>query len=246
MTKLITRIDLHSLKNETHVEFNDDVDITIVGHNPQTLGIQPLYNKYKGALNSEKTSLDFIAKSAFTEEISRQDHERDMVYRGTVSVVQAAEHHFDPEQRAAARRINIVVERYGNISKKTLDDESAAIDDLIRELRQPALAPDIALIGLDPWLVRLEYENGTFRHLKKERYNETAGKTPVRMKTARTETDKYYLAMISQIETNQLAGIPVNEAFVRELNAVIERFKHILAQEIGERKPKPAPNETED
>jgi hypothetical protein len=175
MSHLIARINLQSLKNENHVEFNDDVDPVFVSHNPQTLGVQPLCNKYKGALNSEKTSLDFIAKSAFPQEISQQDHERDRVYRGTVNVVQAAEHHFDPAQRMAARRINIVVERYGNISRKTFDDESAAIDDLIRELRQPALAQDIALIGLEPWLVRLEYDTGAKRNRRLNIKQHTCG-----------------------------------------------------------------------
>jgi hypothetical protein len=57
------------------------------------------------------------------------------------------------------------------------------------------------------------------------------------MKTVRSETDTYYNAIVSQIENQNLAGVAVNEAFTRELNAVIDRFRHILAQKTGDRKP---------
>jgi hypothetical protein len=237
---------LHALKNETHVEFHGKVIPIFADFDPQALGIQPLFNGYRPAFLREKESLDFIIKSALTQEIVLQDHERDMVYRGFDNTAKAALNHFDPAYRAAARKIDVIIKRYGNISRKTFDDESAAIDDLIQELQLPANESDVTLIGLKPWKDRLAYENTRFRQLMDERYNETAGKTSLRMKTARTETDKYYLAILSQIENNHLAGIPVNEAFLKKLNTVIERFGHILAQEIGERKPKPAPNETED
>ncbi|MDR1155630.1 MAG: DUF6261 family protein, partial [Bacteroidales bacterium] len=128
---------------------------------------------------------------------------------------------------------------YGNIARKTLDDETAAINDLVRELNRPELTQAVNLIGANIWLNRLVEENSIFAGLMKERYSETAGKTSFRMKTARVETDKYYHAMVSQIENQILAGTVINESFIKEMNAVVERFKHILAQEIGERKPVP-------
>jgi hypothetical protein len=98
---------------------------------------------------------------------------------------------------------------------------------------------------MNSWVNKLVEENNTFVELMKERYSETASKTLLRMRTVRVETDKYYHAIVSQIENQCLAGIEISESFIRELNAVIERFRNILAQETGERKSKNVSEEDE-
>jgi hypothetical protein len=132
---------------------------------------------------------------------------------------------------------------YGNIARKPLDDETAAINDPARELALPEPVQAIVTLGLSAWLNKLIEENAKFVELMSERYDETAQKTSLRMKTTRNETDKYYQAIISQIENQYLVGINVNESFIKELNAVIERFKNILAQELGGRKAKSSSEE---
>jgi hypothetical protein len=131
----------------------------------------------------------------------------------------------------AAQTIYNSLKSYGNISRKTLDNETAAIDDLIRELDEPALALAVVLIGLTVWRDQLEEENATFKQLMTERYDESAGRTSFRMRTTRGETDKYYHAIVNRIESDRLAGIAVDEDFLKDLNVVLERYKHILAQE---------------
>jgi hypothetical protein len=239
MNETIVRINLQILKNETHAQFNVEIDSVFVKHNPQTLGIQPLHVLYRGALDNELEALDFIIKSVLTAKIVEQDHRRDSIYRGFIDSVKGATNHFEPSYREAANLVLNVFKHYGNIARKTLDDETAAINDLVRELNKPELAQAVSLIGANIWLNRLVEENSIFAGLMKERYSETAGKTSFRMKTARVETDKYYHAMVSQIENQILAGTVINESFIKEMNTVVERFKHILAQEIGERKPAP-------
>jgi hypothetical protein len=243
MKEIITRINLHGLKNETHVQFNEEADSVFVKHNPQTLGIYPLYVPYKAALNNEYQALDYIGKSELTKKIIEQDRKRDNIYRGFVDSLKGAAKHFDLSHRDAANLLLNIFDHYGNIARKTLDDETAAINDLARELEQPKLTQAIALLGMNAWLNKLVEENNAFEELMKERYSETASKTSFRMRAVRVETDKYYHAIISQIENQCLADIEINENFIKELNAVIERFKRILAQEIGERKPKTINNE---
>jgi hypothetical protein len=240
MKEIITRINLRKLKNETHVQLNEILDAIFVKYNPVTQGFSLLYGLYKAALNSEAEALDFIRKSEITEKIHEQDRVRDDIYRGLVDSVKGATKHFDPAYREVAHLLDNIIDHYGNIARKTLDDETAAINDLVRELDQPAPAQALTLLGLTPWRNKLVEENETFTALMMNRYAEAAGKTPLRMRTARHETDKYYLAIVAQIENQYLAGVDINETFLRELNAVIERFKNILAQETGERQPKPA------
>jgi hypothetical protein len=236
MNEIILRINLRGFRNETHVQFNEGIDSVFVKYNPNALGIQPLYVPYRGALNNELEALDFITKSELTAKIVEQDNRRDSIYRGFVDSIKAATNHFEPSHREAANLVLSIFNHYGNIARKTLDDETAAINDLARELNLPAPAQAVALLGANVWLSKLVEENNVLTELMKERYSETAGKTSFRMRAMRVETDKYYHAIVSQIENQILAGTVINESFIRELNAVIERFKRILAQEIGERK----------
>jgi hypothetical protein len=238
METIIIRFKTDYLKNETHVQFHEGINFVIVKHNPQSLGIEPWYVPYKGALNNETEALDFFRKSKLTGKIADQDHVRDGIFRGFVDSIKGERRHFDPSRREAANLLYDIFDHYGNIARKPLDDETAAINDLARELAQPDATQAITLLGLTPWLNKLVEENTKFVALMSERYDETAKKTSLRMKTTRSETDTYYQAIISQIENQHLVGVNINENFIKELNAVIERFRNILAQEIGGRKSK--------
>jgi hypothetical protein len=231
------------LKNNIHAEFHTNIDRIFLKNNPQAMGIHLLYNLYKSALDREIDSLDFVRGSEYTQLINEQDHVRDTIYRGMVDTVDAALHHFNPAHVSAARMISKAIKSYGNLSVQTLDAESAMIADLIRELEKPALAQDVTRIGLTPWKDKLKEENEKFRQLMVDRNDETQGKSPYKMKDTRKETDKYYHLIINRIETEHYAGIPVSEDFIRELNILIERYRHILAQERGENKPQPGPLE---
>ncbi|MDR2804742.1 MAG: DUF6261 family protein [Dysgonamonadaceae bacterium] len=238
MKDVIIRIRLQRLKNETHVQFNENVNSVFVKYNPQELGFPALYYPYKSAFDNETKALDFIRKSEITAKIAEQDSRRDQIYRGLVDTVKGEMNHFEPTHVQAAERLYDVFKHYGNIVQKTLDDETAAINDLVRELNLPVNAQAIQLLNLSAWLYRLTEENRLLAQYMTERYVEISERTPLRMKQTRIETDKYYHAIVGQIENQILAGAVVNPAFIRELNTVIERFKHILAQEINEHKPK--------
>jgi hypothetical protein len=246
MEKIISSINEGSLKNETHVQFYVNIDDVFIDFDPAVQGFQLLYIPFKKSLTNEKEALDFIRKSELTKKIHDQDHIRDDIWRGFSDLVKGERRHFDPVHREAAELLYGILKHYKNIAKKTLDDETAAINDLLSNLNQPSYAQAVATLGLLPWQEKLREENAKFAELMKERYTETAEKTSLRMKTTRRETDKYYHAITSQIENLHLAGVVINEAFIKELNAVIDRYKHILAQEIGERKPKPLSNENDE
>jgi hypothetical protein len=233
MKKIITSINLHQLKNETHVQFNENINAVFVKYNPQALGIKALYDLYKSSFDNETEALDIIRKSEFTAKITGQDQKRDTVYRGFVETVKGSMHHFDPAHVQAAELLYDIFRHYGNIARKTLDDETAAINDLLREFSLPTATQAITLLGVNAWRDKLEEENTLFAELMTERYIETAEQTPFRMRETRTETDRYYHAIISQMENQWLAGVPAQKIFISELNAIIDRFKNILAQEKG-------------
>jgi hypothetical protein len=199
----------------------------------QTLGILPQYTAYKGALNIEVDTLDIVLKSEYTGEISAQDSVRDGIFRGLADAVKSALHHFNADKRSAAEKISIVVENYGNIAAKSFDQETAAIDDLLRELNN-SHAADIQLLSLDDWLSQLDSENRTFKELMSKRYAETARRPATRMKAARAGTDSALRALLDMLEALVAVNGPDTYLpFINELNAVSERYKNQIAQMAG-------------
>jgi hypothetical protein len=232
---LFIRFRYENLRNEVHVEYNETIDGIAIKHVPQTLGILPQYNDYKTAVNTEVGALDVIKKSEYTDEISAQDHVRDGIFRGFVDAVQSSRNHFDANKRKAAEKINFVLEHYGNIAAKAFDQETAAVDDMLRELNDNHAA-DVQLLSLTDWLTQLDAENKKFKQLMSERYTAIAQRPTTRMKAARAETDKALRTMLDMLD----ALIMVNGAdaympFINELNAVNKRYKNQLAQAAGRR-----------
>ena len=235
MNTQIIRINLQMLKNETHVQFNQNVNAVLEKFLTHGLGISDLYQFYKSSFDKELAALDFIKKSEKTAEIQEQDRVRDAIFRGFVDTVKGQNNHFEASRREAAEKLLNVFKHYGNIAVKTLDDETAAIDDIVREFKTPEFVDIIAKLRVGEWLEKLIEENNKFDKLMLARYEETAQKTPYRMSTMRVDTDKYYHTIVSQLENQLLINKDnaVLNAFIGELNAVITRYKNILAQETG-------------
>ena len=70
-----------------------------------------------------------------------------------------------------------------------------------------------------------------------DRYTEKARQTTLRMKTARVGTDKFYRAITADLYHQALIGNS-DTAFAEltgELNAIVKRYKDILAQQFGKK-----------
>jgi len=235
MDQIIRRITLSRLKNQTHVQFNESISSLIEKISPKILDIEILYEFYCQVFNNELEALDIILKSELTPQIFEQDKTRDSVFRGFSDTVKGFRNHFNPEYRDAANKLWSVFLHYGNITIKPLDAETAAINDMLREFKQTKFAEAIDKLQLNSWVEKLEEENKKFHQLMMNRYQETVGITAYRMKTARLETDKYYRAMLAQLE-NQVLMKKDNQQLkecISEWNAIVKRFKDILAQEFG-------------
>ena len=239
----ITKISLEKLKNEPHVQFNENITSLIEQFSPAQLGLGALYPLYKAAFTNELEALSIIRKSEITPQILEQDGIRDSVFRGFSDAVKSFRNHFDSEYRAATNTLWSVLLHYGNVAKKPLDAETAAINDMLREFEQPAREEAIDKLGLEMWIEKLRNENEKFHQLTMDRFNEAFTKTTHRMKTTRIETDKYYRAMVSHLEYQLLLGEtnPVLNECVIKWEAVVKHYKDILAAEFGRKdaaKPK--------
>ena len=230
----MTDIRLSRMKNEVHVQFHESVNSLIVKAGAETYSFALLYALYKQAFDNETEALNIIRKSELTAQISEQDRVRDAIYRGFSDTVKSFRNHFDEEIREAANRLWSIFLHYGNVTQKPFDAETAAINDILREFERAENAAAIDKLQLSIWATKLADENAAFHELMMQRYGESLEKTPYRMKTARLETDRYYRAIVAEIENQLITGkMNPDNGFIIELNAIVSRFKSILAQEFG-------------
>jgi hypothetical protein len=131
------------------------------------------------------------------------------------------------------------VEHYGDIAAKPYDEETAAIEDLHRELLKPENIVQITTLGLGDWLAQLVQANRNFEDVMMQRYDEIAHRPDLNMRDIRKQMDKVFRLLLDLLESLvRVNGPDTNKDFLAELNAVMKRYKDILAQEAGRREQK--------
>jgi hypothetical protein len=238
MSEIITRIDLYALKNESHVQAGESMSAVFVKHSPQALGVKPLYDLYKGSLNKEQEAFDLMGRNDLAARMASQDHVRCSLLHGFIDSVRVAKKHFDSLHREAAYLLHSVLKRYEDVEKLPFDSDATAAGSLVFALHQASVEQAIAQLDMGGWRDRIVQESAALTVLTTERYSEAAEKIALKMRVARTATDKYYNALVNQMENLWMVGITSSIVFIRELNAVIEKIAHIVlaTQEASEQK----------
>ena len=229
----IKQISTQRLRNNEHFQFHTEFRDLIEIENAETLKIATPFADYLVCYNNEDMAFQKIVKSATTEEIEIADKTRDYTFRGLVDTNKAALNHFDSETCAAARRLKVVFDTYGNLSAKPINEETSAIVNLLQELTGN-YANDLQRIGLSSWTDRLNIDNKAVDTLVKSRNDENAAKTELIMRETRTETDKLYELITERINALIVVeGAGVYESFVRKLNSFIDKYSNLVAQRRG-------------
>lgn len=244
----ILALHLAILRNEEHYKFGIDFAGLVSKHNPETLGIQPLFPAFQSTFSIEVINLDVVRGSAVTDELVDFDIKRDVTFSGLAGTVKAALNHFIPEVRAAAARLQKLLDTYGNLAEKPYDQETAAIYKLVDDM-QGNYSDDATTVGITGWVEELSRLNHAFDTLKNSRYTENASKPQENLKLARKATDKAYQAIVKRINALiEVNGETAYTAFVGELNQRIENYNILLAQRQGRNAKKaantPAENST--
>jgi len=220
------------LRNNEHFQFHTEVKDLISG-TADSINIQEQFARFLVCYNNEDESLKKIIKSATTAEIEIADRSRDLIFSGMVGINKASLNHFDPDTIAAAKRLKVVFDTYGNLAVKPLNEETSAIYNLLQELKGISLQ-DIRAVGLENWVNKLEETNKAFDTLVKARNTENAAKTHLKMKECRTETDKAYSDIVERINALiLLEGETKYADFVNKLNTFTEKYNNTVAQRQG-------------
>ena len=241
--KILT-VKLKNLRNEEHFQFQTEFKGLVEKYTPEILDILAAWTGYLPLYANEAEALDVIRKSSLTENIADADHYRDSLYSGLRDTVKGAANHFNAVIKEAAARVQVALDHYGNINTKPYDEQTAAINNLVDELKT-TYAADVAALNIGDWVVELQTANNSFEMLMQERYSQDAGKTQLKMKEVRTQVDGTYRSITERIEALIIVNGEENYSdFIKDLNQRVEKYNKLLAQREG-RNAKKNGDETE-
>jgi len=232
----ITKMGVKHLRNDEYFQFHTEFKDLVVKHGAEALKIQPQFTEYILLYEKVDEGIKKIVKSIFTAEIQKADKARDDIWFGMTKMNAAALRHFDPDVREAAKRLKIVFDAYGNIARKPRNEQTSAVHNILQEL-EGTYAADAAYVGIVLWAEELKAKNIAFSDLMRERFDETAMKSDVVLRKARTALDEAYQNITERVNALALVeGPEAYELFIRSVNVVVDKYTIALAQRYGRRK----------
>jgi len=198
------------------------------------LKIAPQFNQWQSLYAQEDIALKKIVKSAFTEEIQDADKERDKLFRALAGTCKAALNHFDADVRAAAKRLKIVFDTYGDVAKKAFNEETSALYNLLADLKSSVYAGDVATVGLTPWLTPLEESNNAVRNLAAARGDESAARTDLVLQEVRTQIDELYNTIIEILNARTILDPnALLTDFIHRWNVDVQKYEDAVDNRYG-------------
>jgi hypothetical protein len=222
----IKRIRLKELRNEEWFNFFSEFKTFVEQTTPGVLDIDTLFAAFLTLYGKADDLLEIIRKSAYADLVVGKDAERDNAYRGISETAYAAKRHYDPVKRAAAERLTVLLDHYGNVAGRPYNEETATIYNFIQDVRSK-YANDVMTLDLAGWIDELDRTNSEFEKAILDRNREyAAGDSELNMFEIRKKTDRAYLDVVERIEA--LSIVRGNDTalteFIRTLNANIERY----------------------
>jgi hypothetical protein len=237
----ILSLNFYNLRNEEWFQLFTEFRDLVLKYNPNALNIAALWATFLLLYTDADTALEIIRKSVDTVLMIEADHVRDHTFRGFADAVKSARNHFDAAKRAAAEKLTVIFDHFGNLAQKAPNEETAGIHNLLQELDNGTPGTDLPvdILGLRDWAVRLAADNDAYEALVKDRNTEVASRSKLRMKEVRRELQDVYYKMTTRMEaTVTLNGdVPPFTGFVNEWNAFLKRYSDVLAQRQGKHHP---------
>jgi hypothetical protein len=230
----INKINVGKLRNEAHYQFFVAVIALIIKFPLIAEKLGDLFVLLQRLFAKEDEVVDYIAKSDYSAKIADADERLDNAVIGFSETVRGALYHFRPEVADAALSLKNLMKTFGNIIRKSYDEELAAVTNLLQEL-VGAYADKVNLIsGLPEWITEIRAASENVATLLALRNTEQAAKPQERMVNVRREVDLVYRDIAAKVEALALVeGDTAYLPFVNELNALIERFSKIRSRNTG-------------
>jgi uncharacterized FlaG/YvyC family protein len=227
----IKKIRFTYLRNEAHYEFLVVV-LNLLLKFPRVQNVvKPFYQPLIELVELEKHLVDAARKSIYTQKIADMDERIDRDIAGIKAAIVSARHHFDPDVEEAAQNLYYRMKNFGNIKGKPYEEESAAVQLLISDLRG-TFAPQVTILNLNKWVDELEFAENEFTQLFERRITELADRPKERIKEVRRDIENLYRKITSCIDTDFIInGEQDCGEFIKQLNEDVKYFnEHIYHQ----------------
>ena len=231
----VKSIYTYNQRNDEHLGFADAARQTMIKYGPPSIDIpMQLFAPFAQAVDNEDLSYKIVSKSASTDEIGKRDEICDATLVGFAVQTRSFLTHYDPVFQAAANRIMVDYNAFGDIRNKSYVAQATDTVNLLQVLNGK-LKPDITLLGLDGWVTRIEETHNAFMEVFNERHDEQAEKDALaRLRECRKETDEAYRVIIDRVN----AGIVFNgeakyKTFVLDINVTIDYYNNLIATRRG-------------
>jgi membrane-anchored protein YejM (alkaline phosphatase superfamily) len=230
----IESLPLSRLRGEEHFRYQTEFKALVDAKTPNALGIATDYPLYNTRYTDEGNTLNVLIKSKISEDILLLDQTRGNTFRGISDAIYAFEKHFKQANIDAAKRLIVVLERYGKVADKPFEQETASVASFVADMQVAPNAADITTLGLTDWVAKLKADNDAFIAQLKLRDAENAAKPQVAFRDARILVDQSYKTLVNRINALIIVnGDTAYKSFVLELNEIIHRFQNLLAQRQG-------------
>lgn len=217
---------LQYYRNEGHYEFMLVFKRRLDGYPVVATVVQVYMTEFNDLLATESKLVDAQKKSPYTAQIVAADHLNDQLTLGIKETVAAALRHYDPTVVAAAVRLNDRLKVFGNISSKSYEEEAAALNILLTDLRSAAFLADVVAVGIGGWIDQLAVSLTNFENLLQQRNDESSVELPQEnTKQVRIRIDKVYHKMIKRINAAaELDASGEYDLFIQQFNSDIHYF----------------------
>ena len=225
----IKKIWLKILKNPTHFEYHKEQKNALEAAGAEDFDIlKERFIEYRQKFALEDEAFKKISKSVHTDRIHEVEHERAVIFRMIRNTVKTLLMHSNAVIREAAKRVKIAIDPFAGISRTSLMDASALIENMLQEL-EGKFAADVAIVGIGSLATELKEKNTELRTLVAERYEEEYSKTHLNMKKTRDDVDTAYRAILKRIDAfRDLNGTTSQiEAYVAHHNMIVDKFKNV-------------------
>jgi hypothetical protein len=223
--KKISAVHLNFFRNEEHYEFLVVFRDLLLTFPAAQQAVAIFYDTLVSQIEREEQLINAMRKSDYTRRIAEADRRIDRAIVGMRQTIAGAMHHFDAATVEAAQSLYNRFEAFGDITRKSYEEETADVNILIHDLQSSEYASKVALIGLSPWVSELQAAETAFELLVKQRNTETAHKPQEHLRDVRRESDILCRRMFDRIDsaaTMDEAG--TYDAFIAEINARIAYF----------------------
>ena len=117
-----------------HLGLMTEMDHLMMKETIAKLGLEELYGPFKSALAVENAAVEIESGSLTTGKMDDKDAEREDLQIGFTHLVENGLRHFDLDKQRAAEIVKHIIDKYGNLRRKTNAEETVSFRSMTTEL----------------------------------------------------------------------------------------------------------------